>query len=188
MLSLFQWGGIDHKGATENWGRGQFAGKPVGAVASDLLAVEEYLTSDSGGVKLVILDDSERFSRDLQIFDEILDSGLAAVAVVSAEDTKEAALLSERGFVFWEWTKEDLSDPLSGVGSYEKTDGETVNGLSRPFSSLQRTLRNFRDSTINETNCSDEHVHYRLSQVLSFGCSHPRFHRRVPFCLVLSIR
>lgn len=156
MLSLLQWGGIDQHGVADNWGRGQFNGKPVVAVASDLLAVEKYLTGDCGEIRMIIIDGAERFSRDLQVLDEILDSGLAVLAVIGVEDTKDATLLAERDFAFWEWTKEDLGDPLSGVNPDEKMNGPT--DLSRPFSSLKRALRNFRDYEINETNCSDEHL------------------------------
>jgi hypothetical protein len=157
LLNLFQWGGIDQNGVADNWGRGQFKGQPVVAVASDLLAVEKYLTGDCAEIKMIIVEGAERFSRDLQSLDEILDSGVAVLAVIDVEDTKDAALLAERDFAFWEWTKEDLSDPLSGINAEENMYGKPSD-LSRPFSLLTRALRNFRDSEISETNCSDEHL------------------------------
>ncbi|MDT4956132.1 MAG: hypothetical protein QOJ02_4270 [Acidobacteriota bacterium] len=153
IINLFQWGGIDHKGELEHWGKGQFTGKPTMAVASDLFAVEEYLTGEWGEVRLIVIDGGARFSRDIQLLDEILDTGLPVLTVIDSDDANDVALLRDRGFDFWTWNKDDLSNPITGACSYErsnKTDG--------PFSAIQKTLGNFRDFSVNEISCSDSNL------------------------------
>lgn len=153
LISLFQWGGIGRDGNVELWGGGQFAANPALVVASDLFAVENYLTGTRSGVKLIVLEGGHEISKDLQTLDDILDSGLPVLAFIDSSDSEAMALLRERRFEFWRWEREDVCNPIISQPSSDKLP----NGAS-PFSTLQRTLRNYRAFSIKEIICPDEQL------------------------------
>jgi hypothetical protein len=145
---VFQWSGINTGGDVEPLGNARITCKPQVVVASDLLSVEELVTGGNFETNLIILDGGSQFSKDLQTFDEILDSGLPVMSFIEQKEVEEASMLLKRDFDFWIWTKDDFRDPDFGAN---------VCGVrNNPFFFLDRTLRNFSDFSLNHVECPSQ--------------------------------
>src|SRR5205814_2109263 len=115
------------------WSPQNLSADPVLLGISDLSAANEFLELDGtlDKLRLIVVDGGVRILAELQEFDELLETAPAILVVLQNPEEREITVLRERGFAFWNWTKEELSDV-------------TVSGPSADsFSWLRRRWENY---------------------------------------------
>ncbi|MDE0682732.1 MAG: DrmE family protein [Candidatus Poribacteria bacterium] len=149
LRDLFQWGGITIEGELGQWGTKQVDAEPVLAIAPDLFALRQYLSSSNcqSSDVLIILDSSLPFANDLQILDEVLDEGYSVFAIMENRSLNDLKHLEDRNFRSWEWSGSELEQ-------FESIESIDSSNLQIPFRHFHRIVQNYSARQIEEVICN----------------------------------
>jgi hypothetical protein len=154
ISDLIQCGGVDSKGEVEIWSAGNIKARPVFLGIPNLSSMNEYLAEEEnlGIVRIVVIDGGERILSELQEFDDLLDTDVPVLAVLESPGPGELSTLRDRNFVFWTWTRGEMSDVLprpAAPGPQAKTN---------IFSRFCQNCSNYGTFRLREYVCSSDHL------------------------------
>jgi hypothetical protein len=151
VSELVQCGGVDSQNEVRIWSPQNLAADPVLLGISDLSSANEFLDIDGAldKLRLIVVDGGRRILADLQEFDELLDTAPATLVVLESPEEREITVLRERGFTFWNWTREELSDVVTGRAPTAPTSTDS-------FSNLRRRWENYGRFVLEEELCHDK--------------------------------